>query len=152
VSATFAEWVFDRLTTWAALQSSLVTVHHIQVAGTPRVDPSTRVGRYLVVSPVSKRRTSGGVDGVSRDVSATVQVTSAVWFDASAATPAVAADRLADAAENEILDVVPDIDGWSGTCPVQQVMFQPGRNDESTADRKLVYSLGQYQVAADRIS
>jgi hypothetical protein len=152
VSATFSEWVFDRLTVWASLQASLVTVHHVQVAGVPRVDPSTGVGRYLVVQPINKRRTAGAVDGASRDMSATVQVTSTAWFNNSAASPAVAADRLADAAENEILDVVPDVDGWSGTCPVQQVFRQDGRPDESTSDRKLIYSVGQYQVMADRIS
>jgi hypothetical protein len=66
-------------------------------------------------------------------------------------SPAVAADRLADAAENEILDVVPDVDGWSGTCPVQQVLAGWSA-DESASDRKLIYSVGQYQVMADRIS
>jgi hypothetical protein len=153
VSASFGEWVFDQLSSWAGVQSSRVSVYQLQVAGQPPVDPVTLVGRYLVVQGGSNpRRTPGAVDGVSRDVSATVTVTSAAWFNSSMASPALAASRLADSVENLIVDVIPDVDGWAGCSPVQQVMEPTIRTDESTADRKLVYLVGQYSVLADRFS
>lgn len=148
MSATLADAIVDRLT---ATLPSQVSVYDTIVPGQPPADPQPPgAGFYCVVHSLDRKRTALAIDGVSRDTSSRVQVTSTAWFELSEASPGQDARALSELVQSALLDWVPDIDGQVSS---QVVLYDSHEgSDESTPDRHVAFAVDIFSTYGTRIS
>jgi hypothetical protein len=120
-----------------------VTVYDGAVPGIPPA-------RYVVLYGDTGWRTSTGWDGLARDESYTIQVTTVASAGDSLMSAGPLCRALAQRVRDALVDVVLTVPGL--ICgPVTHSLSNPPQVDEAVKDRPTVYAVDQFSILATRV-